>query len=231
MFDHVEKEDMKSGSMATINMQFNTLTNEVKVSSDALDVKGEPLYEFVMNTDTGVMRQTKRDALSSHEKVVERELEPSKFSAKTAAPAKEQSTFDESTVIDQYDDLDAQRDLAFKIVYFFIVFIVITFGLLYVYFRMHQSEVKQEQERKQRASRAKNAQFSNLAAGNEDTFFDFLVGQMDYEKNPVNPKANPYFFNKQAEKQCESSSRASSGRFDHRQNEGFGTNNLDTLGE
>lgn len=31
-----------------------------------------------------------------------------------------------------------QRDIAFKIMYFFIVFIVATFGLLYVYFKTTQ---------------------------------------------------------------------------------------------
>jgi hypothetical protein len=43
-----------------------------------------------------------------------------------------------------WDSLDMQRDLAFKIVYFFIVFIVATFGLLYAYFQMNQKELEDE---------------------------------------------------------------------------------------
>lgn len=37
MFENVDKKDMKSGSMSTINMQFNTKTNEVKVFTQATD--------------------------------------------------------------------------------------------------------------------------------------------------------------------------------------------------
>jgi len=33
-----------------------------------------------------------------------------------------------------WDELDSQRDIAFKVMYFFIVFIIATFGLLYAYF-------------------------------------------------------------------------------------------------
>jgi len=34
--------------------------------------------------------------------------------------------------------MEMQRDVAFKIMYFFIVFIIATFGLLYTYFKMSQ---------------------------------------------------------------------------------------------
>lgn len=86
MFDGVEKSDMHDGTMASINMQFNTKTNEVKVSTESVDKKGDPLYEFVMNTDTGLVKQIKRDPVTSHEKVVEKEVDPSKsYKSKSAA--------------------------------------------------------------------------------------------------------------------------------------------------
>jgi hypothetical protein len=56
MFDHVDKEDMQDGTMTTINMQFDTKNNLVKVATDAKDKKGSPIYEFVMNTDTGMIK-------------------------------------------------------------------------------------------------------------------------------------------------------------------------------
>ena len=45
------------------------------------------------------------------------------------------------------DELDMQRDIAFKIVYFFIVFIVATFGLLYAYFQMNKKELEEEERK------------------------------------------------------------------------------------
>jgi hypothetical protein len=224
MFDHVEESDMKAGAMTSINMQFNTQTNEVKVSSGGNDKKGHPLYEFVMNADTGVIQQIKRDPVTSHEKIVEKNIDPIAVDAPkavTVQPKKsEPGTFDASQYTSEWDDLDAQRDLAFKIVYFFIAFILFTFGLLYAYFRLHQKELEEERSRKNRVPK-------QLAMANDnESFFDFLVGQVDYEKNPVNPKGNPYLFNKQSER-----TTSASEKFDQRQNNGFGSNNLDSLQE
>ena len=46
----------------------------------------------------------------------------------------------EGPIDPDFDNHENQRDLAFKIVYFFIMFIIATFGLLYAYFRMDQKE-------------------------------------------------------------------------------------------
>ena len=65
----------------------------------------------------------------------------------------------------EWENLEMQRDLAFKIVYFFIFFIMGTFGLLYAYFKLDQKEQQKE---------AKSGQ--NVDQG---TFLEFLAGQMD----------------------------------------------------
>lgn len=78
----------------------------------------------------------------------------------------------ESPIDPDFDNLEAQRDLAFKIVYFFIMFIIATFGLLYAYFRMDQKE----QEKVSREKRAKGTFFGDI---DNRTFFDFLAGQVD----------------------------------------------------
>ena len=36
----------------------------------------------------------------------------------------------------EWENMEMQRDIAFKIMYFFIAFIIATFGLLYTYFKM-----------------------------------------------------------------------------------------------
>ena len=70
--------------------------------------------------------------------------------------------------------MEMQRDIAFKIVYFFILFIIGTIGLLYAYFKMSKKE-QIEQERK---ARAKGVFFGEPS---QQTFFDFLAGQNDPE--------------------------------------------------
>lgn len=48
----------------------------------------------------------------------------------------------------EWDNMEMQRDVAFKIMYFFIVFIIATFGLLYTYFKMSQ-KVEEDARREQ----------------------------------------------------------------------------------
>ena len=78
--------------------------------------------------------------------------------------------------------MEAQRDIAFKIVYFFIAFITFTFGLLYAYYKVD----KKEQEQEQREKRAKGVFYGEATNG---SFFDFLAGQMDDQNFLVNPHA------------------------------------------
>jgi len=44
--------------------------------------------------------------------------------------------------------MDMQRDIAFKVMYFFIVFIIGTFGLLFAYFQMSQRQEEEEAARR-----------------------------------------------------------------------------------
>lgn len=78
-----------------------------------------------------------------------------------------------------------QREIAFKIVYFFLAFIVMTFGLLYAYYKVDQKE----QEREQREKRTKGIFFDEP---NQKTFFDFLAGSLDDENYLVNPHARKH---------------------------------------
>ena len=80
--------------------------------------------------------------------------------------------------------MEKQRDIAFKIMYFFIAFIIATFSLLYAYFRMTQ---KSEREAAQRKGAAKGQ-----SRDQQQNFFDFLAGQMDDETYVVNPYARKH---------------------------------------
>lgn len=106
----------------------------------------------------------------------------------TAQPAADTSVKQVSPTIttpgQEWDDMDMeqQREIAFKIVYFFIAFVFMTFGLLYLYYKIDQKE----QEKEERNKRAKGIFYGDV---NQKTFFDFLAGQVDDENYSVNPNA------------------------------------------
>lgn len=128
--------------------------------------------------------------------------------------------------------------------YFFIVFIIATFSLLYAFFKMTQNQEQEATMRKGvKAQRGRDQ---------ETTFFDFLAGQMEDENYVVNPyarktanrtssqftSASTPFVNlaaqsydkaKQIARKQQNSKASTSPGSDHRQNAGFGANNLDHL--
>tara|TARA_B110000503_G_scaffold3834_1_gene5010 strand:+ start:84 stop:428 length:345 start_codon:yes stop_codon:yes gene_type:complete len=112
-----------------------------------------------------------------------------------------------------FDSLDMQRDMAFKIVYFFIVFIVATFGLLYAYFQMNKKELEEEEQRQA----IKHQIRQKGVNGKDHTFFDFLAGNVDEEM------CNPYAMGENLSTKAVSVQRASDS--------GFGSANLEHLGE
>jgi hypothetical protein len=76
------------------------------VFSENLDKKGEPVYEFILNTESGVAKKIKRDPSSSHEKIV---LEEVDLHPGNPIDSKKQETtsFDASKYLSDWDDLDA----------------------------------------------------------------------------------------------------------------------------
>ena len=84
------------------------------------------------------------------------------------------------------EEMEAQRELAFKIVYFFLGFIALTFTLLYVYYLVD----KKEQEKEEREKRNKGVFYGDVS---QASFFDFLAGQVDdetYAGNMPSKKTN-----------------------------------------
>lgn len=117
------------------------------------------------------------------------------------------STSEQGAASTNWDSLDMQRDMAFKIVYFFIVFIIATFGLLYAYFQMNKKEMEEEEQRNQTKHSVRN---KNFGQGQDHTFFDFLAGNVDNESNLYAKKE-------------ENVSTASNSVRNHRQDSGFGS--------
>ena len=210
--------------MKKITIHLDADSGKVELASDTKDVNGNPVLEWSMDTKSGEVVQTSRNATTGSERVVEKTIDVSTLKNPDATPqavidaassdttstaktstsssdsgsAKDTSTAESSTtttaattttptaaattdstddaaskavgaITTNWDDMEMQRDVAFKIIYFFILFIIATFGLLYAYFKMSKKELI-EQERK---ARAKGIFFGEPT---QQTFFDFLSG-------------------------------------------------------
>jgi len=171
------------------------------VSTKATDNDGLPLYEWKLDSGLGEISHIKRIPLINPKEISKSEPTTQAVEASPqAAPAPNKAkvvdypapvdavykqeepqvgyTVEQAKPVEEpkFDDLDAQRDLAFKIVYAFIMFIIATFGLLYAYYKMD----KKEQQQQARENRAKGAIYGKES---DRTFFDFLAGHVDEEAN------------------------------------------------
>jgi hypothetical protein len=124
----------------------------------------------------------------------------------------------------EWENMEMQRDIAFKIMYFFIAFIIATFGLLYTYFKMSQ----QVEEDARREEMGMSKVDYDKQGQQKETFFDFLQGNMDNETYAGNPYVREAVQRQMMERQCEPMPRNSNANT-HRGNDGFGANNLENL--
>jgi hypothetical protein len=158
MFRKPDDDDDEESALQNINVNFDLKTGKIKLTSAATNTEGKSLYGYDLDTKTGAIEVTTRDAYSTTERVVEKSVDPKTliFDATIDVPkellqnngpfatspveTKEQKAYADMTPEEQreWDEIEMQRDIAFKIMYFFIAFVFATFGLLYIYFKMHQ---------------------------------------------------------------------------------------------
>lgn len=86
----------------------------------------------------------------------------------------------------EWDEAEVQRDIAFKIMYFFIALVLITFMTLYAYFSMVSTA--DAQARAARARRNKGLMDDKSPEAKQANFVDFLSGSFDADY-VVNPNA------------------------------------------
>lgn len=115
-----------------INLMFDMENDLVYVTSENLNDQGIPYISYTVDADGNVIDNSIKIA-------------------------KDSSTFNPYGLTPE--ELEEQRDIAFKVVFFFVSFIAVCFGLLYVYHRMQQASIDKEEEKQ--------------------NFFDFLAGQID----------------------------------------------------
>lgn len=237
-------------------MHFDTVNHLVGVFSDEVDSKGRPVRQWELNIETGHITETKRTGdevtithkdvdptelnKEQNEKMIDQDTQETAAWIDALSEKKEEKELAGAEIIDEWNDLEKQRDIAFKIMYFFIVFIIFTFTLLYVFFRMTQQQ--QEEEARRKGVKAREG-------AHQETFLDFLAGQTDNEHYVVNPyarhsatkitsqftsastpfanlAAQSYEKAQQLARKGQNNSEQPTGSAGHRDNRGFGANNL-----
>jgi len=104
-----------------------------------------PVAQLDKNTTAKVVAKQAEESKTWLDKLEDKKAEieakvDKESSTNSTALAKESGT---ESIEEEWADLEKQRDIAFKIMYFFIVFIIATFSLLYAYFRMTQNSERE----------------------------------------------------------------------------------------
>lgn len=141
-----------SKSFDDVTMVFDTVTGAVDVVSDLLNDKGQPMFEWQMTPKTGEVVEISRDQAGKSEKTVNKDVDPIELTSHTAQSASttvfphvptsgvslSQLMQDPTVLSLEWQEAEAQRDIAFKIMYFFIALVIVTFLTLYAYFTIVQ---------------------------------------------------------------------------------------------
>ena len=135
-------------------MHVDTDANKIGIFSNDLDAKGRPVFQWELWRDFGKIYRTRRAKDGSEVHVTEKDFDAKADTATTEKTAVKQLNSQEGVDVtgeynlDQEFDLEQQRDLAFKICQFMIGLIIVTFGLLCLFFKMTREQEEQEAARK-----------------------------------------------------------------------------------
>ena len=193
-------KDLNGAEVKKVRVIYDLESGTYQVESLTQDSNGTIEHDYKLNTNTGDVVETIKNITSGNEKIIESHVnmttiktpDPvpvnvvaamnttvSKTSASSGSsvvetePVEDEEASSTSSVAPMtWEEIEMQRDVAFKVINFFIVFIIGTFGLIYAYFKLSKKE-KLEQERQ---ARAKNIFFGEADQG---TFFDFLASQSE----------------------------------------------------
>lgn len=151
-----------------LNVNFNAIDKTVTVSSVAQNAAGQPFLKYTVNTEDMTIKNTEiadnnqpEGEVAQYEHVTETTENNNEEQTSNPATTVVVDTNIDSSLPNQLtpEELERQKEIAFKVVFFFIGFICFTFFLLYLYHRMVQNSLNADQEKQ--------------------TFFDFLAGQID----------------------------------------------------
>lgn len=172
-----DAEEAKPESAPQVEEQVSHKPELIPVNADsaitASDDQDKPVQEekaaATTSEEVSTEAKVEQEATPSNEEAaVEttavQEDKPAEIS--NAEPQSEQKeTATATPKMTQQEEFEAQRDIAFKVVFFFTSFIVFCFGMLYVYHRMQQAALPESEKK--------------------TNFFEFLTG--DYDDNEASP--------------------------------------------
>lgn len=130
-----------SESFNNVTMMFDTEAGTVSVLSEMMNAREEPMFEWSMTPATGEVVEISRDESGRSEKTIHKDVDPKELNSHTAATNAVRKGGSLSKLLDdpkvlslEWQEAEAQRDIAFKIMYFFIALVIVTFLTLYAYF-------------------------------------------------------------------------------------------------
>jgi hypothetical protein len=147
----VKLSSSETNAFGNLHINFDTEAGKIILQTDAKDKNNKPIYEWTAHPGSGNVTETRRQADGAREQIIMKNdglqafnLDSYKSDLKqTEEQSKELKNTISTTELkpdemtqEEWDEIEAQRDIAFKIMYFFIVFILATFGMLYAYFKM-----------------------------------------------------------------------------------------------
>jgi lipopolysaccharide export LptBFGC system permease protein LptF len=164
-----------TGALDHLNLHIDLSTNTIRVETEARDGEGNPLVSFTVDeegnfqdplsaiiykaltdpTPAKPQEETKPEnsTTNNNQVIVADIIEDEKTIIETLVPKS-------SSKLTQEEEFQMQRQVALKVVFFFVSFIFVCFGLLYLYHRIQQASIPQRVETKQ-------------------NFFEFLAGSVE----------------------------------------------------
>jgi len=131
----VKQKDLEE-NLKNVQVSFDWKKNMVNVMSQAKDYKNRPLFEWQMFTDSGDIKAIRRTGKT--ETTVESKVDPATLDSEKSQEKIDEveASYSQAGGVPKVDPAEMQRDMAFKILFFFISFIAATFSLLYAYFKI-----------------------------------------------------------------------------------------------
>ncbi|CDW72422.1 UNKNOWN [Stylonychia lemnae] len=183
------KSAIQLDQLKNLNVRLDLETNQIFVESELRDSNGKPLFslnidengEFtdpiakaIMNMEfkkeeTGIDSEKQSPVVVTDEQQSEKTGEIIVTSDEDQLKQKDLSVPADQSKLTEQEQFEIQREVAFKVVMFFITFIILCFALLYVYHRIQQASHPEQSKMNLQVS----PQFKLIYS------FDFIAGELE----------------------------------------------------
>lgn len=183
----------KTGSLGNVDLKLDTAKSTVTLQTEKKSKKGQPLLSWEMNTKTGKIKQTSRseddDDVEVEEKddmgpgSVDSDLDDADQDDGVDGPAALLQLETPSDTEMELADVERQKDVALKIMLFFVSFAMCSIAILYWLYKLSESQ-RQDEILKERIRR-KGASSSPIFK--KQSFMDFISSNLNHNSMLVSP--------------------------------------------